>query len=348
MQDEDIPGLVRRFYVRSGILTGPAIPKGWRAFNCCEVHRVKRMISLIGAPCDAGANQPGACLGPAALRAAGLQALLQGRGRLVQDCGDLTAATRFGSAAAGGCRHLPEVLAWNTAVYEAVHSELERGHLPVLLGGDHSLAIGSISAVARHCRDTGRALRILWLDAHADCNTPLTSPSGNLHGMPVACLCGFGPIELSCLGGRTPVIQPVSLRYLGVRSVDTGEKSLLQELGMTLYDMAHIRRVGMRATVAQALAGLDDRTHLHVSLDVDFLGPEIAPGVSVPVAGGLTREEAQLCMELIAQSGLLASLDLMELNPRLDTGRATAEVSVRLVASLLADRATLPLHPAWT
>jgi arginase len=304
------------------------------------------MISLIGAPCDAGANRPGASQGPTTLRAAGLLPRLQSLGRAVQDCGDLAGPAYPGLPAAGGYRHLPEVVAWNISIHEAVYAELQRVHLPILLGGDHSLAIGSISAVARHCRDTGRALRILWLDAHADCNTPGTSPSGNLHGMPVACLCGHGPAELSLLGGTAPAIHPSWLRYLGVRSVDAGEQALLHELALPLFDMQRIRALGMRTAMAQALAQLDVNTHLHVSFDVDFLGPDFAPGVSAPVPDGPTREEAQLCMDMIAETGLLGSLDVMELNPALDTAHATAEVTVRLVASLLADRPSAPLHPA--
>lgn len=293
------------------------------------------MISLIGAPCDAGANRPGACQGPQALRAAGLLLRLRSQGLEVRDCGDLQGPAYPGLPAADGYRHLPEVVAWNRTVYQAVQSELELGHLPVLLGGDHSLAIGSISAVARHCRDGGKTLRILWLDAHADCNSRRTSPSGNLHGMPVACLCGAGPPTLTGLSGQIPAIAPTSLRQIGIRSVDEGELELVHALGLAVDDMQALHMLGMRRIMTRALAGLDANTHLHVSFDVDFLGPDIAPGVSAPVPGGPGRDEALLCMTMIAETGRLGSLDVMELNPSLDGHRVTASVSVDLITTLL-------------
>jgi arginase len=293
------------------------------------------MISLIGAPCDAGANRPGACRGPQALRASGLLLRLRSLGLEVQDCGDLQGPANSGLPATGGYRHLPEVVAWSTTVHEAVHTELALGHLPLLLGGDHSLAVGSISAVARHCRDSGKTLRILWLDAHADCNSRRTSPSGNLHGMPVACLCGLGPPALIGLSGQVPAINPASLRQIGIRSVDEGEVELVHTLGLAIDDMQVLHTLGMRTIMARALAGLDANTHLHVSFDVDFLGPDLAPGVSAAVPGGPSREEAQLCMDMIAQTGRLASLDVMELNPALDKHQATASIAVDLITRLL-------------
>jgi arginase len=234
----------------------------------------------------------------------------------------------------GGYRHLAEVVAWNRLVHDAVYDELGAGRLPVLLGGDHSLAIGSISAVARHCRATGRKLRVLWLDAHADFNTSGLSPSGNLHGMPLACLCGFGPVELLTLGDRAPAITPDVLRQVGIRSVDPGERRFVHEQGVEVFDMRYVDERGMRATMETALAGLDARTHLHVSFDVDFLDPEIAPGVGTTVPGGPTYREAQLCMEMIADTGLLASLDIVELNPAFDVRNRTASLAVDLVESL--------------
>jgi arginase len=215
-----------------------------------------------------------------------------------------------------------------------VYSELGQGHLPVVLGGDHCLGLGSISAVARHCRDTGKQLRVLWLDAHADFNTNALTPSGNLHGMPVACLCGYGPAALTGMGGQTPAIEPAWIKQIGIRSVDEGEKRLVHEAGLEVFDMRYIDEMGMRATMNQALAHLDSNTHLHVSFDVDFLDPDIAPGVGTTVRGGPTYREAQLCMEMIADTGRLASLDLMELNPAFDVHNRTAVVAVDLIESL--------------
>ena len=193
---------------------------------------------------------------------------------------------------------------------------------------------GSISAVARHCRNTGRRLRVLWLDAHADFNTSVLTPSGNIHGMPVACLCGLGPAELIDLSDQVPAIDPAVIRQIGIRSVDQGEKRLVHEVGIDVFDMRYIDEVGIRRTLEVALDGIDPTTHLHVSFDVDFLDPDIAPGVGTTVPGGPSYREAQLCMEMIADTGCLASLDVMELNPALDMRNRTAEVAVDLVASL--------------
>jgi arginase len=291
-------------------------------------------ISLIGAPTDIGAGSRGASMGPEALRVAGLQAVLERLGMEVQDRGNLAGPANPWQPAVGGYRHLPEVVAWSRAVHEAVHRELGLGRLPLLLGGDHSLAVGSISAVARHCREQGRKLRVLWLDAHADFNTREITPSGNLHGMPVACLCGLGPPELTGLGGVVPALQPRWLRQIGIRSVDAGEKRLVHEADLEVFDMRFIDEMGMRHAMALALATLDAQTHLHVSFDVDFLDPSIAPGVATTVPGGPTYREAQLCMEMIADSGRLASLDLMELNPAFDLRNQTAALAVDLVESL--------------
>ena len=291
-------------------------------------------IGLIGAPTDIGAGMRGASMGPEALRVAGIQAMLESQGLTVSDHGNLNGPSNPWLPSHDGYRHLPEVVAWNQLVHTAVHGELQAGRLPILLGGDHSLAIGSISAVARHCRERKRKLRILWLDAHADFNTNVLTPSGNVHGMPVACLCGHGPRSLLEIGGTVPAINADMIRQIGIRSVDQGEKRLVHEVGLEVFDMRYIDEKGMRHTLEQALAGMDSDTHLHVSFDVDFLDPEIAPGVGTTVAGGPSYREAQLCMEMIADTGRLASLDIMELNPALDLRNRTAEVAVDLVASL--------------
>ncbi len=293
-----------------------------------------KQISLIGAPTDIGAGARGASMGPEALRVAGIQAVLESHGLTVHDHGNLAGPANPWLPPAEGYRHLAEVVAWNRAVHEAVYGELQRARLPILLGGDHCLGIGSISAVARHCRDAGKKLRVLWLDAHADFNTSTLTPSGNIHGMPVACLCGHGPRELIEIGGTVPAINPKVLRQIGIRSVDAGEKRFVHEVGLEVFDMRYIDEMGMRHTMELALATLDANTHLHVSFDVDFLDPAIAPGVGTTVPGGPTYREAQLCMEMIADTGRLASLDVMELNPALDVRNQTALLAVDLIESL--------------
>jgi len=295
---------------------------------------ITRPIRLIGAPTDIGAGSRGASMGPEALRVAQLAPVLTAMGLQVHDQGNLSGPANPWQPAVDGYRHLAEVTAWNQTMHDAVMDALQMGQLPLLLGGDHCLSIGSISAVARHCRSTGKRLRVLWLDAHADFNTQAVTPSGNLHGMPVACLCGHGPDGLTGLAGKRPAIDPAWVRQIGIRSVDEGEKRLVQQVGLEVFDMRFIDEHGMRAAMAQALAGLDPDTHLHVSFDVDFLDPDIAPGVATTVRGGPTYREAQLCMEMIADTGRLASLDVMELNPAYDLRNRTAELAVDLIASL--------------
>jgi arginase len=283
-------------------------------------------------------------MGPEALRVAGLQEALTNRGLNVLDRGNLNGPGNPWLAPVDGYRHLREVVAWNQLVHDAVHGELALDRLPILLGGDHCLGIGSISAVARHCRATARKLRVLWLDAHADFNTSELSPSGNLHGMPVACLCGFGPRQLIEIGGHMPAIDATWIRQIGIRSVDAGEKRFVHEQGLEVFDMRYIDEIGVRRTMELALQDMDADTHLHVSFDVDFLDPDIAPGVGTTVAGGPSYREAQLCMEMIADTGRLASLDIVELNPALDVRNRTAMLAVDLVESLFGKSTLMRQH----
>ena len=291
-------------------------------------------ISLIGAPTDIGAGMRGASMGPEALRVANIASVLENHGLEVQDRGNLTGPRNPWLPPVDGYRHLAEVVEWNQSLHNAVYAEMQQGRMPIVLGGDHCLGIGSISAVARHCRDVGKKLRVLWLDAHADFNTNALTPSGNIHGMPVACLCGFGPQELIEIGGQVPAISPKWVRQIGIRSVDAGEKRFVHEQNIEVFDMRYIDEMGMRAAMELALALMDANTHLHVSFDVDFLDPDIAPGVGTTVRGGPSYREAQLCMEMIADTGRLASLDVMELNPALDVRNQTAVLAVDLIESL--------------
>jgi arginase len=265
---------------------------------------MKQRISLIGAPTDIGAGARGASMGPEALRVAQIGPMLQAHGLEVADRGNLSGPANPWLPPVDGYRHLAEVVAWNRAVHEAVFAELQQGRLPILLGGDHCLGIGSISAVARHCRAAGKKLRV------------------------------HGPQALVEIGGTVPAISPKVVRQIGIRSVDAGEKRFVHEQGLDVFDMRYIDEMGMRHTMELALATLDAHTHLHVSFDVDFLDPDIAPGVGTTVPGGPTYREAQLCMEMIADTGRLASLDVMELNPALDVRNKTALLAVDLIESL--------------
>jgi arginase len=301
-------------------------------------------VSLIGVPTDIGASVRGASMGPEALRVAGLAEALTRFGIEVRDCGNLVGPPNPQRSAEHGFRHLDEVTQWQQVVHDAVFAELQTERMPITLGGDHSLAIGSISAVSRHCRTHGRKLRVLWLDAHADFNTASITPSGNIHGMPVSCLCGYGPAALTALSGDIPALHPDELFEIGIRSVDPGEQRLVHDVGIEVFDMRSIDELGMREVMHLALADMGADTHLHVSLDVDFLDGEIAPGVGTVVRGGPTYREAQLCMEMIADTGRLASLDVVELNPALDVRNQTAELAVDLVESLFG-KSTLMRKP---
>ncbi|WP_043440029.1 arginase [Cupriavidus sp. HPC(L)] len=291
-------------------------------------------VMLIGAPTDVGASTRGASMGPEAMRVADIAGALLRNGLDVVDGGNLSGPANPWHQPIDGMRHLDEVVAWNRGVFDACYGCLQDGRFPLLLGGDHCLAIGSISAAARHCRDTGKKLLVLWLDAHADANTGSTSPTGNIHGMPVACLCGDGPAPLISLSGTVPAVKPEHIRQVGIRSVDAEEKRRLRELNLAVFDMRYIDENGMRHTMQNALAGIDDNTHVHVSFDVDFLDCSIAPGVGTTVMGGPTYRETQLCMEMIADTGRLGSLDVLELNPACDVRNQTARVMVDFLESL--------------
>ena len=299
-----------------------------------KTRPLSRPIALIGAPTDIGAGHRGASMGPEALRVAGLAEALRERGLQVRDTGNLAGPVNPWGPPVEGYRHLEQVVAWNRAVMDAVDTALRAGELPVLLGGDHCLGVGSITAVARYCRQQGLKLRVLWLDAHADFNTHEVTPSGNVHGMPVACLCGLGPQPLTHLDGASPAMQPDQIRQIGIRSVDQGEKKLVKEYGLDIYDMRYIDEIGMKRVMEEALEGVDDQTHVHVSFDVDFLDPSIAPGVGTTVPGGPNYREAQLVMEMIADTGRMGSLDIVELNPAFDEHNRTGQLAVDLVESL--------------
>ena len=304
-----------------------------------------RPIAIVGAPTDIGAGRRGASMGPEALRVAGLGVSLIRMGYSVTDRGNIDGPLNPEATPVNGYRHLNEVREWCKKVHDEVFAALTEGAVPILLGGDHCLAIGSLAAVSRFCKDKGRRLSILWLDAHADFNTPASSPSGNLHGMPVAVATGHGPSELTELGHTVPMVEPHQIVQVGIRSVDEIERRGLVDSHLVVYDMRRLDEIGMRAVMKEALSQVQaDKGHLHVSFDVDFLDPEIAPGVPTVVPGGPTYREAQLCMEMIFDSGCLASLDIVELNPACDLRNKTAELVVELVESLFGERTLARTH----
>ena len=296
-----------------------------------------KAIALIGAPIGAGAGTRGAAMGPAALRTVDIKPALEELGRPVRDCGDIPFDPEAEAQVADSphARNLPVVAAFVRTLSEQTYQSLKRDEFPIILGGDHSLSMGSVNGAARYCHELGRPFYVLWLDAHADFNTPDTSPSGNMHGMSLAMLCNEPGLDM-VLG--TYPRQPVATSHVflfGIRSVDKEERRLLDQRGVHVVDMRRIDEFGviheLRAILEEVKA---NNGHLHVSFDTDFLDPSLAPGTGTPVPGGATYREAHLIMEMLHDSGLVASLDMVELNPILDEKGRTASVLVDLLASL--------------
>lgn len=296
-------------------------------------------VTILGAPVDAGARQRGAAMGPAALRLAGLVETLQSLGLHVHDAGDLPAPSPLIGGEDGRSRNLPVVAAWSRLLSERAFALMQSGTLPIFLGGDHSLSMGTVNGVARHAARIKRPLAVLWLDAHADFNTPVTTPSGNMHGMSAALITGEAGFD--AVFGPEPR-QPIptgNLHLFGIRSIDRDERALLRERGVDVVDMRLIDEFGVTAPLRRVLAGVQAMgALLHVSLDVDFLDPTLAPGVGTTVSGGATFREAHLVMELLHESGLMTSLDVVELNPFLDERGRSAFLLVDLLGSLFGRR----------
>ena len=296
-----------------------------------------RPIDLFGIPSDAGASCRGSGMGPEALRVAGLVETLATLGHVVSDRGDITWHDRLvgGTPWRLSDERKAEVLALARQSSRAAQDALDAGHLPAFIGGDHSLSMGTISGVARHCAAMGKPLFVLWVDAHGDFNTPATSETGNIHGMSLALLCGepdFGP---AYEGDWRGLVDPRNVTIFGARSIDRPERQLLERRGVDVVDMRRIDEMGVVALMRDVLARVTAAGgHLHVSLDVDAVDPSIAPGAGTPVAGGLTFREAHLVMEMIHDSGAMGSLDVVELNPYLDHAGMSARLLVDLTASL--------------
>jgi len=302
----------------------------------------QRAIRILGIPMDLGQQRRGVDMGPSALRYAGIYERLARLGCQVEDAGNVLVPVReqrdvqahqWTESGSGGLRHLPAVTAICRSIYEVASSCSDTPELPVFMGGDHSIAIGTVSGAA-----CAGPLGLIWIDAHGDFNTPETSPSGNIHGMPVAALIGRGHPELVDLGYAGPKLRPQEIAMIGIRDLDGPEREALAGAGMHVYTMRDIDELGMATVARRALSHLNHLPRIHVSLDMDSIDPDVAPGVGTPVPGGLTYREAHLLMEILAESGKTASIDVVEINPILDDGNRTAELAVDLVASLLGQR----------
>lgn len=293
----------------------------------------KRTIRIIGVPMDLGQSRRGVDMGPSALRYAGLQARLARLGYEVYDEGNIAVPNLEEKVVEGTGRQLKAVTAVCQTIYQRALACVQRNDFVIFLGGDHSISIGTVAAAAQ-----SEPVGVIWVDAHGDYNTPESSPSGNIHGMPVAVLVGDGPQELVNIGYEGVKIQPSQLVQIGVRALDTSERDRLAQSGASIYTMRHLDELGMAAVARRALERLRHLTHIHVSLDMDSLDPATAPGVGTPVPGGLTYREAHLLMEILGDSGRVRSLDIVEINPILDDQNKTAELAVELAASLLGQR----------
>ena len=284
---------------------------------------------------DLGSGRRGVDMGPSAIRIAGMGARLTELGHMVVDEGDIVIKNieelKVGNERA---RYLPEIARAATAVARKVERIIGLKHFPLVLGGDHSIAVGTVSGIAAFAHSQGKKLGLLWIDAHGDINTPESSPSGNIHGMPLAALLGFGAPELTSVGGPTPKVDPANVALVGIRSLDAGEKKRLKETGVQVHTMSDLDRHGvpsvMKRALTQVTAGTD---FVHVSLDLDAVDPSVTPGVGTPVKGGLDYREAHLIMEVIADAGVMTSFEVVEVNPILDERNASAEFAVELVQS---------------
>jgi arginase len=309
------------------------------AFKSDQMKR----IALLGAPIDIGASQRGTLMGPAALRTAGLLTLLDGMGFEVTDHGDLSIAevADLADAPPDNARHYREIQRWTRALSTHAYELARSGVIPIFLGGDHTLSMGSVNGIARHCRAIGRELFVVWLDAHADYNTPATTVSGNMHGMSAAFLCGEPGLD-GLLGEepRSP-IDPDQLELFGIRSIDKLERDLLRARHISIADMRQIDEFGVAVLIRRVIDKVRARDGvLHISFDVDFLDPSLAPGVGTTVPGGATYREAHLVMEMLHDSGLVRSADIVELNPFLDERGRTARTAVELIGSLFGQQIT--------
>ena len=296
-----------------------------------------KTVRVIGVPLDLGANMRGANMAPAAVRIAELDDKIRVLGFDVIDVGDLPVPVRDTlTSEAVQEKYLPQIVELCSRLEREVHGALAEGHIPITIGGDHSLAIGTVSGASRFHWERGESMGLIWVDAHADLNTPTSSPTGNIHGMPLSVLLGNGHSELVRIGGRSIRVKPENVALVGIRTLDGEEKSLCRKSGIRYFTMREIDERGMHSVMKDALAvASQGTTGVHLSFDIDGVDPLYAPGVSTPVTGGLSYREAHLALEMLADSGLLRSMDFVELNPMTDISHKTAQLIVELAQSAL-------------
>jgi arginase len=297
----------------------------------------KAKVAVIGAPMDLGAGRRGVDMGPSAVRVASLNARLESLGYEVEDHGNIEVVQPESVARKDArARYLQEIAKSCSRLAKMVEKAMGLGHFPLVLGGDHSIAAGTIAGVAKHLKREKKKLGVIWIDAHADMNTPATSPSGNVHGMPLAATVGMGPKELTHIGGYAPKVKAKNVVLIGLRDVDEAERENVKKSGVKAFTMREVDELGLRSVMAHAIGtALDGTDGIHLSFDMDSVDPDDAPGVGTPVRGGLTYREAHLAMEILNDAGALVSMEIVEVNPVLDTANRTALLAVELAASAM-------------
>ncbi len=308
------------------------------------IKNKNKIVNIIGFPMDLGSGRRGVDMGPSAIRIAGIEKKLLKLGYRVIDSGDIFIQNieqqipkTFGTDPQ--LKYLPEILKTTKILGKKVEKVLEQNQFPLCLGGDHSMAIGTIAGISSYCRNRNLELGVIWVDAHADMNTDKTTPSGNIHGMPMACSLGIGDDRLVNILDFSPKVKPENCALIGIRSIDTLEKKNIKDLGITVYTMADIDRQGIHRIIAKVLRQFQKKVnHIHVSFDLDVVDPTFAPGVGTPVPGGLSYREAHLLMESIAECGCMSSLEVTEVNPILDSRNKSAEFATDIIASSMGER----------
>lgn len=304
------------------------------------IRTTDKTVSLIGFPMDLGAGRRGVDMGPSALRIAELEKKLEALGYEVVDEGDIQVKTQeIQRIADKRLRYLPEIARACEKLGQRVKKSLDEKRFPIILGGDHSMSIGSIAGAAAYCREQGKRLGVLWIDAHADMNTPETTPSGNIHGMPLSVSMGLGSPRLTSILGDFKKVEPPNVAIIGARSVDQGERELIRDLHVQVYTMLDIDKEGIYSVIDRVLTYFADNVdYVHVSFDLDSVDPTIAKGVGTPVPGGLSYREAHLIMEMVAERGKMGSLEVAEVNPILDDRNQSAAFAVDIICSCMGKR----------
>ncbi len=298
-------------------------------------NKIKKKIGVIGCPIDLGADRRGVDMGPSAMRYAGLEPKLRSLGYTVKDFGDVTIEiSETQKVGNPKLKYLHEITRVSKVLAAKVESILFGGYFPLILGGDHSTAIGSIAGISNYCRKKGKRLGVIWIDAHPDMNLPATTPSGNIHGMPLAVSLGLGDKYLTRICGFSPKVKSENVAVIGVRDVDYEESLTIKKINLDVYTMTDIDKLGIHRIIAKVLADFKKNVdHIHISFDLDSIDPDFAEGVGTPVHGGLSYRESQLLMEMVADCGCMSSLEMVEVNPILDYKNKTAELASDLITS---------------